>query len=181
MQVILQETVKNLGLVGDVVNVAPGYFRNYLAPRSLALLANPKSLKMVEHQKRLIDAKKAKAKEKSQQQKMKLETSVFSIEHAAGAGDKLFGSITSQEITLKINEQGFDIDRKLILLDQPLKTVGDHVVKIKLHPEVVAEVKIAVKAKETPKEDREEAAPKKSRRKKEEPKEEVTEEVSDNE
>lgn len=148
MQVILQKTVSSLGLVGDVVDVAPGYYRNYLAPRKMAFLANPKSIKEVQHQKKVIEAKKIKEKGLAESLKAKVEEASLTLTHAAGAGEKLFGSITAQEIVLALKEKGFVVDRKMLQLPNPIKTVGQHVVGLRLHPDVIANVKIEVQKKE---------------------------------
>ncbi len=148
MQVILQKNVSNLGLVGDVVTVAPGYYRNFLGPRNLALLANPGSIKEVEHQKKVIEAKKAKEKITAEGVKASIEKHNVKLAHAAGAGDKLFGSITAQEIILSLRKDGFELDRKMVRLEAPLKTLGEHIVEVRLHPEVTAQLKIIVEKKE---------------------------------
>ena len=144
MQVILQKSVSHLGLVGDVVNVAAGYYRNFLGPRSLALLANPKSIHQVEHQKKVIEAKKAKEKTAAEAIKEKIEASPVTIAHASGAGDKLFGSVTSQEVVTALKAAGFEVDKKLLKLEAPIKNLGEHTVEVKLHPDVVATVKVQI-------------------------------------
>ena len=152
MQVILQKNVTHVGLVGDLVEVAPGFYRNFLAPRNLALIANPSSLKQLEHQKKIIEAKKTKEKATSEALKENLQKAEIKIAHTAGSGGKLFGSVTSQEIAHGLMAKGFDIDRKLIKLQDPIKNVGNYTVEIKLHPEVVAEVQIEVIQKAGPSE-----------------------------
>jgi large subunit ribosomal protein L9 len=147
-KIILQQTVPQLGLVGEVVDVAPGYYRNHLAPRKLALLANPKSIKEVEHQRKIIEGKKQKEKAKAVELKTQVEAISINLIHAAGSGDKLFGSITAQEIARACIAKGFAIDRKMIQLANPLKNLGSHAVDVKLHPEVVASLKIEVTRKE---------------------------------
>ena len=144
MQIILQKNVPNLGLVGDVVTVAPGYYRNFLGPRSLALLANPGSIKEVEHQKKVIESKKAKEKIAADSIKAQLEKHIVKLSHAAGAGDKLFGSVTTQELVVSLRSAGFSLDRKLVKMEAPIKTLGEHSVEVKLHPEVVAKVRLEV-------------------------------------
>lgn len=148
MQVILQKNVTHVGFVGDVVDVKPGYYRNYLGPRQLALLANPKSIKQAEHQKKVIQAKKAKEKSAAEEIKIKIEAHAIEIKHSAGAGDKLFGSITAQEIAVALRKDGFEIDRKQLKLEAPLKTLGSHTLEVRLHPEVVAMLKVDVQKKE---------------------------------
>ncbi|HBF12710.1 MAG TPA: 50S ribosomal protein L9 [Deltaproteobacteria bacterium] len=148
MQVVLRETINGLGFVGDIINVKPGYYRNYLAPRSIAFLANPGSIRELEHQKRVIEVKKGKEKELALKFKEKLEADQISIVHNAGSGDKLFGSINTQEIVAHLKEKGFVVDRRLMALEAPIKTLGVHIVNVKLHPEVVANVKVEVVKKE---------------------------------
>lgn len=147
VKVILQKTVPSLGMVGDVVNVAPGHFRNFLYPKGLAALASQKNVGQWEHQKKVIAFKKNKQKGEAENLQKQLEAQIFSIEHLAGINDRLFGSVTSQEIVLKLKEAGFTIDRRQINQEEPIKTAGVHTVKIKLHPEVVAGVQLEVKAK----------------------------------
>lgn len=144
MQVLLQKTVKNLGFVGDVVQVAAGYYRNYLSPNQLAILADQGSVKQVEHQKKLIEQKKALAKAEALDTQKQMESIKLKMERSAGQGDKLFGAITSQEIVVELGQHKFDVDRRHLLLDAPIRTLGDHAVKIKLHPDVVATVTLEV-------------------------------------
>ena len=118
MQVVLRETINGLGFVGDIINVKPGYYRNYLAPRSIAFLANPGSIRELEHQKRVIEVKKGKEKELALKFKEKLEADQISIVHNAGSGDKLFGSINTQEIVAHLKEKGFVVDPKLIFREK---------------------------------------------------------------
>lgn len=148
MQVILKKTISTLGLVGDVVNVAAGYYRNFLAPRNLAFLADAGSVKAAAHQKQVIASRKEKEKAVSLEIKKRLEASPLTLEHQAGEGEKLYGSITSKEIALRIREGGFDIDRRQLRLENPIKTLGEHEVEIKLHPEVSAKLKVQVTRKE---------------------------------
>lgn len=163
-KIILQQTVPQLGLVGDVVDVAKGFYRNYLAPRNLALIADPKSLRQLEHTKKIIESKKQKEKTGALNLKAKIENAAMTFTHASGAGDKLFGSITSQEIARALMAQGFPVDRKMIQMAAPLKNLGTHSVEVKLHPDVTALVKIEVLKKEEEK--KEEPEPKEKREKK---------------
>ncbi|OGQ06901.1 MAG: hypothetical protein A3G32_06805 [Deltaproteobacteria bacterium RIFCSPLOWO2_12_FULL_40_28] len=182
VKVILQKTVPSLGMVGDVVNVAPGYFRNFLYPKGFASLASEKNVGQWEHQKKVIAFKKDKQKGEAENLQKQLESQVFSLEHLAGQHDRLFGSITSQEIASKLKEAGFTIDRRQINQDEPIKTAGVHTVKIKLHPEVVAGVKLEVKAKHKEEEDKEPKQAKEKIKKeiKEETKEIETKESAEN-
>lgn len=167
MQIILQKTVSNLGLVGDVVQVAPGYYRNYLAPRKLAFIANPKSIRQMEHQKKIIEIKKTKEKTIALSLKEKIEANSVKLVHSAGAADRLFGSVTSQEIVQKLKEAGFEVEKKYIQISVPIKSIGEHKVFIRLHPEVTAEITVEVAKKEEKEKDQPmEALPKKAGRKK---------------
>jgi large subunit ribosomal protein L9 len=144
MQVILQENVSNLGFVGDVVNVKNGYARNFLFPKKLALNANTGNVAQFEHHKRIIEVKKATKKKEATELKKRLEALAIVITHAAAEGEKLFGSVTAMEIHDKIKEAGYDIDRKLIKLEVPIRTIGEHSIEIKLHQEVQATINIKV-------------------------------------
>src|SRR5690606_29461917 len=107
MQVILQKTVSNIGLVGDLVDVKPGYYRNFLLPRKLAVEASQGSVRQIEHQKKMIEAKKLKERTLAQSVQTRIEAGPVLLTHAAGDGDKLFGSITSQEIVNALRQGGF--------------------------------------------------------------------------
>lgn len=150
MQVILQKTHPNLGLVGDTVNVSPGFYRNFLAPRGIALLADQGNVRKWEHQKKVIEIKKAQAKQEALAIEKRLAEQVFELEHLAGEKDKLFGSITSSEIAATLEQGGFVVDRRLILLDAPIKALGEYEVSVKLHPDVVAQIKIRIRGKGRP-------------------------------
>lgn len=147
MEVILQENVSNLGFVGDVVKVKPGYARNFLFPRRLAAHADQGNIRRFEHQKKLIEVKKAQKKSEALDLKKRLEAVSLTIAHAAGEGEKLFGSVTSVELVDAIKVQGFDIDRKLIRTEAPIRTIGKHDIEIKLHQDVTAKLTVTVEAK----------------------------------
>lgn len=168
MQVILQKTVTHLGMVGDVVDVKSGFFRNYLGPQGFALIADPKSIKQIEHQKKMIEFKKAKEKIDALKIKERLEAELLKITHAAGSMEKLFGSVTSQEVQNRLREAGFLVERRYILMDAPLRTVGKHIVQVKLHPEVIADVIIEIEGKltqlKTPEASKHDDRPKKATR-----------------
>jgi len=146
MKVILKENIETLGHIGDVVKVAPGYARNYLIPKGLAVLATEGNAKELEHVKRQMAYKKAKATEGAKNIAAKLEALNIELAHQAGAEGKLFGSVTNMEIAAFIKESGLDIDRKKIALAEPIKQVGEYSVAVKLHPEVTATLKVVVKA-----------------------------------
>lgn len=147
MQVVLQETVYHLGLVGDVIDVSAGYYRNFLSPRKLAMAASHGNIRQAAHQKKLIEAVKIKQKVIALELKGRMEAVGLSFQHAAGQ-TKLFGSITSNEIYESLKTKGFEVGKKFIQMEGPIRTLGEHGVKIKLHPEVIAEMKVTVTKKE---------------------------------
>jgi len=144
MKIILTENVPDLGNAGELMDVKNGYFRNYLQPRNLAIEANPKNVKMFEHQKRLLDSKVARSFSDAQKFSEKLETVSLTLSKKAGKEDKLFGSVTDMDIEEALKEQGFEINRKQIVLEEPIKMLGVYQIPIKLHKDVEAKVKVWV-------------------------------------
>ena len=146
MKLILKENIEHLGLIGDIVKVAPGYARNYLLPKGLAVEATEKNAKALDHIKRQMAYKKDKALESAKNLAAKLTETPIELLHKAGEEGKLFGSVTNMEIAAFLKGKGFDIDRKTILLAEPIKHVGEFDVAIKVHPEVSANLKVTVTA-----------------------------------
>ncbi len=146
MKVILQENLDNLGQIGDIVKVAPGYARNYLLPKGFAIEATDKNAKALEHAKRQLAYKKNKALEAAKLLAGKLEALAINLTHQAGEEGKLFGSVTNMEIAAFLKANGFDVDRKKIVLAEPIKQLGEYTVPVKIHPEVSATVKVTVAA-----------------------------------
>jgi len=144
MKVILQENLENLGHIGDIVKVAPGYARNYLIPKGFALLANEKNTKAMEHAKRQLEYKKNKMLEQAKAIAAKVEAITLSLVHQAGEEGKLFGSVTNMELAEQLKIQGLEIDRKKIVLADPIKQLGEYTVVVKIHPEVTANLKVVV-------------------------------------
>lgn len=146
VQVVLQDDVENLGRAGELVRVKPGYARNYLLPRGLAAVATRGSVAQIEHAKAV--AKKRAAKLSADAQTRAAALSDVSVEIAANAGDsgKLFGSVGAKDIAAALEAKGFAVDKKRILLDEPIKDVGEHQVAIKLGYEVTATIKVVVTA-----------------------------------
>lgn len=144
MKVFLKEDVKNLGKIGDVVNVAEGYARNFLLPKKVAVEANPKNLKEFEHNKRIIQERAAKIKDASKATADKLSALTLTIKAKAGEEDKLFGSVTTMDIAEAFKAEGFEVDKKKILLGEPIKRLGEYTVEVKIHSEVNATVKVQV-------------------------------------
>lgn len=144
MDVILTENVKGLGTIGEVVKVKPGYGRNYLVPQGLAVEASDRNLKEMEHHKRQLGRKAEKLSKEAADIKARIEAVECSFVHKASEEGKLFGSVTSMEIADGLAAKGIEIDRRKIMLDQPIKELGVHEVEIKLNAGVNATVKVNV-------------------------------------
>lgn len=144
MKVILREDVKSLGQMGEVVNVAEGYARNFLLPKNFAVEANTKNLKEFEHNKKVINERAAKVKATVKSLADKLSAVSLTIKAKTGEDDRLFGSVTNMNIADALAAEGFDIDKKKIVLDEPIKRLGEYSVTVKLHSELSAEVKVHV-------------------------------------
>jgi large subunit ribosomal protein L9 len=153
MEVILKEDVLNLGHRGDVVKVADGYGRNYLLPRKLALQATLENKAVIEQMKNASVRRSASEKVQADELLAKLEPLELTFTRKSGESGQLFGSVTSADIASDLAAKGFEVDRRKIALNEPLKTLGDHSVAIKLHREVTAHLKVKVVAEagsETP-------------------------------
>ena len=148
MQVILRDEVPNLGSIGDVVKVKPGFARNYLLPRGLAIEANTRNLKELEHQKRVVADKRLREQKSAAAVADKMGGVTVSFPMRAGEDGKLFGSITNQDIHRALEEKGFTIERRRILLDEPLKTLGEHKVSVHVGPDTRATITVTVTAVE---------------------------------
>jgi len=148
VQLILREDVSKLGAAGELVSVKPGYARNYLLPRGLATVATSSRIKELEHNRRVIEDKLARQLKDVNALRHRLLATPLSFEAQAGEEGKLFGSITSQNIADQLAEKGYAVDRRKISLDEPLKTLGEHEIDIKLHHEVTATIKVTITAAE---------------------------------
>ena len=146
VQVILNEDLPNLGRPGDVVKVRAGYARNYLLPRKLAVEANPRNLRAFEHQKRLALGKREALRSQALTEKERIEGLHLTIAARAGEEGKLFGSVTNIDLERALQEKGFAIDRRRIVLPEPVKQIGDYSVTVRLQPEVDANLKFSVAA-----------------------------------
>jgi len=144
MKIILREDVEKLGKAGDVVKVADGFGRNYLIPRQLAVPANVRNLKALEHDRRVIEARAKKSRKSAESLAEKLSAISITLPAKAGEEGKLFGAITSRDIAEALEKAGVPVDRKNVLLLDPIKQLGDYKVKIKtgtdLHPEISVSV-----------------------------------------
>ena len=146
--IILKENIDGLGIIGDVVSVKAGYARNYLIPKKLASVANERNVKELDHQKRQLAHKLEKVTKDAEGVKARIEKVSCAFTQRAGEDGKLFGSVTSMDIEAKLQGAGVDIDRKKIQLGDAIKSLGEHIVPVKLAAGVVAELKVVVTAEE---------------------------------
>ena len=146
MQVILRETVPNLGQSGELVSVREGYGRNYLIPQGLAILATEGNKKQIEYHKKQIALRNAKLREEAQNLVDRLTALSVQVSRQVGIGEKLFGSVTSRDIEQALSKLGLTLDRKRIHLPEPLKTLGEHWVECKLDQGVIGKIKVTVVA-----------------------------------
>jgi large subunit ribosomal protein L9 len=144
MKIILKQDVDSLGLEGQTFDVKNGYARNYLIPQGFALEATLRNVKLMEAQKKNIEEKRLKAREEAEKASQQLSALVLTIAQKAGEEDKLYGSVTSMDIADHLEKKGVAIDRKRIKLDRPIKTLGEYMVPVRLHPEVTATLKVVV-------------------------------------
>ena len=146
MKLILREDVENLGKGGELVDVKPGYGRNFLLPRRLAVLANPKNVRELEHQKKSAEAKAAKLKASAEAVAKRLADTPVTLKRKVGEQDKLYGSVTALDVVEALAARGLQLDRRTIDLAEPIKTIGDFEVPVKLHREVVGKARVKVEA-----------------------------------
>ena len=144
MKLLLKEDVDGLGFCGEEVEVKDGYGRNFLIPKGKALLATPNNLKAFNHQKRIVQAKVKKVTGIAQEVADKISAVTIQIKKKMGDGGKMFGAVTAQEISDLLKAKGIDIDRRKIQIQEPIKKAGEYSIPAKLHPEVTAEIKLAV-------------------------------------
>jgi large subunit ribosomal protein L9 len=148
MNVILTESVDGLGNIGDLIKVKPGYGRNFLVPKGLAVEANTRNIKELEHQKRQMERKAQKVSQEAEAVKARIEAVQCVFAHRASEEGKLFGAVTNKEIGDKLAAAGVEIDRKKIQLSEPIKALGDYQVSVKLAAGVTATIKVSVVAAE---------------------------------
>ena len=146
MKLILREDVEHLGKGGELVEVKPGYGRNYLLPRGLAVAANPKNVRELDHQRKIAEAKATKLKASAEAVSRRLADTPVTLKRKVGEQDKLYGSVTALDIVEALAARGLNLDRRTIDLAEPLKTVGDFEVPVKLHREVIGKAKVKVEA-----------------------------------
>ena len=152
MEVILRQYVEHLGKRGDVVKVAAGYARNYLLPRKLALPATDGNKRHVERERKIMEVKEADEKAQSQAIAARIEAIDVVITRRVGETDQLYGSVTSADIAEFLKGKGFEIDRRKLILPEPIKTLGEHNVPLRLHRDVTVTLKVQVAREGGPKE-----------------------------
>jgi large subunit ribosomal protein L9 len=144
MEVILRQHVDNLGRRGEIVKVADGYARNYLLPRKLALPATPGNKQHVERERRIVEAREAEERGQAEAIAARLAALTISIGRRVGDTEQLYGSVTASDIAEFLHQKGFEIDRRKLILPEPIKALGEHDVPLKLHREVTVPLKVHV-------------------------------------
>ncbi len=144
MKIILRQDYEQLGKIGEKVEVKRGFAMNYLIPKKIAYPANPSYVRMIEEEQRQKQVRINKEKKHAELVAAKMENVSVTLAVSVGEGDKMFGSVTNQDIAEGLKQQGYDIDRKKILLEEPLKALGIYSVPIKLHPEIEVKIKVWV-------------------------------------
>ena len=148
MEVILKKSVEGLGLPGDVLKVADGYARNYLLPMQLAVHATERNRRHLEHQKRIIDHQETKDKEQAREIAGQITGVTCTLSRRAGENDRLFGSVTPMDIAENLRTQGFELERRFFELAEPIRELGVFMVPVKLHTDVVVELRVVVEREE---------------------------------
>jgi large subunit ribosomal protein L9 len=148
VKVILREDIPRLGDAGEVVSVRPGFARNFLLPKGKAILATEASVKALEHHQRVISEKVSRERKALDGDRSRLEAIVLEVSVRVGEEGKLFGSVTAVQIAELLGEKGVTVDRRKIELAEPIREVGEHRVPVRLHREVLAQVRLNVKAAE---------------------------------
>ncbi|MFO7737057.1 MAG: 50S ribosomal protein L9 [Desulfatiglandaceae bacterium] len=148
MKVIMRQNFEELGLEGDIVEVAGGYGRNYLIPRGFALEATPQNIKRFELIRKKIEFRRVKAKEDAEKLKQEVEGLVITLAQKAGEEGKLYGSVTGMDIAAALENAGYVIDRRKIVLEKPIKKLGEYEVPVKIYPGVTGSIKTVVVSKE---------------------------------
>ena len=146
MQVILREDIDNLGKIGDLVKVADGYARNFLVPNKKAIEATTKNVHAMDHAKKMVSDRIRKLKKEAAADADRIKALAITIKAKSGEEGKLFGSVTSMDIAEAMKAQGVAIDKRKIVLEEPIKRLGDFTVAVKLHADVMAEFKLSVVA-----------------------------------
>jgi large subunit ribosomal protein L9 len=146
MEVILREHVEHLGARGDVVKVTPGYARNFLLPRKLALAVTENNKRQIEREKKLAEARDMEEKSAAEAVAARIGALDIEISRRVGENDALYGSVTSADVAQALKDKGFEVDKRKIQMPEPLKALGESTIPVKIHREVVAQVKVKVVA-----------------------------------
>ncbi|MFB3925213.1 MAG: 50S ribosomal protein L9 [Syntrophales bacterium] len=144
MEVILKQNIEALGKMGDVIKVSDGYARNYLIPRDLAVPASSKNIRALEHEKQVIAKRAEKEKKNAESMLEKFANITCTIYRKIGEQNKLFGSVSAKDIEKAMQEMGVEISRKNIILDEPIKSIGEFPVRVKLYPGITASLVVRV-------------------------------------
>ncbi|MBW2521711.1 MAG: 50S ribosomal protein L9 [Deltaproteobacteria bacterium] len=144
MELILKKTVESLGEEGDIVKVKAGYARNYLIPKKIAVIADRTNLAILQQEKTAIEARREKQRQEAEALSKKISGTAITIKHRVGEEEKLFGSVTAADIAAKLAESGVAIDKKNILLTEPIKSLGEFVVPVKVGYQMTSEITVQV-------------------------------------
>jgi len=144
MRIILRQDYPELGKAGEIVEVKDGYARNYLIPRKIAVAATKSNLRMIEAEKKLLESRLNREKKAAQKLAQQLEKLSLTVPMPVGEEDRLFGSVTSQTVADLLKEKGFEIDKRKIELEEPIKALGIYTIPIKLYPDVEVKIKLWV-------------------------------------
>ena len=142
MEVILNQDIEKLGKAGTVINVKPGFARNFLIPNGLALLSTTANLKKLDQEKQRKTSQIEKAKKEYEELKERLEGLSLTMPVLTQEEDKIYGSVSANDIVQALKDEGFDIDKHSLILDEPIKSLGIYEIPLKLHPEVSAKIKV---------------------------------------
>lgn len=145
MKVVLKEDIEKLGNKGDIVNVADGYARNYLIPRGLALAVTRGNLRLIEEEKKRLQREREREIRTAEELAEKLNVLEIEVYKKAGENDVLYGSVTASELAELLSNKGFNIDKKSIILEEPIKRLGVHYFEVRVHNEIKARVRVVVK------------------------------------
>jgi len=149
MELILKKTVETLGEEGDIVKVKSGYGRNYLIPKKMAVIANKANLALLEQEKAVIETRRDKQRQEAETLSKKISGTSITIQHRAGEEEKLFGSVTSADIAEKLAEIDIQVDKKNVLLAEPIKTLGEVIVPIKVGYQMTSDITVTIVPLET--------------------------------
>jgi large subunit ribosomal protein L9 len=146
MEIILRQDVDELGFEGDIVKVADGYARNYLIPKGFGLQATPQNIKVLEQQRKKIEVRRLKAREAAEKLRDDIQGMEVTVSQKAGEEGKLYGSVTPMDIAAELEKRSVVVDRRKVVLETPIKAVGEYNVGIRIYPDVTAQIRVMVVA-----------------------------------